>query len=595
MATTIKSTELDFENLKSSLKSHLLSKSEFADYNFEASALSSLLDVLAYNTHYNALTANFALNESFLSTAQLRSSLVGLAGGLGYTVNSRSASFGVVNLYVTDDTNPSSITMPAGFTFSSTIDNKTYTFQTRESLTARNNGSNQYFFATNSNINVPIYEGVAKKKTFIAGSSTENDSYVIPVTNLDLDTIKVRVYETVSSSTGKVYTNINNATTINETSRIFVVKETPNGFYELTFGNGVRLGITPSATNKIEVEYTTVSGSAANGGRFFTPDTLISGKEIQVTTVSASSGGNEREAIESIRKNAPYLYAAQNRMVTAEDYAALTLRNFKNVISDIKAWGGEDNVPPRYGSVFLSIVFSTDNDTVKTNTKAAISNLAKDLSVASFDIEFTDPIETFLEVKTVFQFNPNLTSLSQTEVETSVKASMQSYFLENLGGFDQSFRRSNMLTDVDAVGGSVLSSRADVRMQNRFNPDKGNTDYTIYYPAAISAPDDQLYVIVSENFYLNGKTCFLRNRLTTNIIQAINISTGLPEVDNIGTYSPSDGTITLNSFSGTIISGGSMKITATPGNEAVINPLRSNILFFDEESSDAKAVITDTI
>jgi hypothetical protein len=595
MATTIRSTDLDFENIKISLKEHLLRQAEFADYNFEASALSNLLDVLAYNTHHNALLANFALNESFLSTAQLRSSLVGLAGGLGYTVNSRTAAFAVVNMYVTDINAPSSLTLPAGFTFSTTVDNKTFTFQTRDTLIATNNGSNQYFFSLNSNINVPIYEGTSKRKTFIAGVLGENDSYVIPVTNLDLETVSVTVYDTPSASVGKVYTNINNATTINENSRIFVCKETPNGFYELTFGNGVRLGITPNAGNKIEVTYTTVNGSDANGARTFTPDGLVGGKTLNVTTVSASGGGNDREAIESIRKNAPYLYAAQNRMVTADDYAALTLRNFKNVISDIKAWGGEDNVPASYGSVFLSIVFSNDDATVQANTKTAITNLAKDLSVASFDIQFSDPIETYLEISTVFQFNPNLTSLTQTEVENAVKSTMITYFEDNLGGFDKSFRRSRMLTDIDAVDGSVLSSRAEVKMQNRFNPSSGTINYIIPYPAAIASPDDVYYIIESENFYLNGRVCYLRNKLGTNIMQAINVGTGLPEVDNIGFYNANAGTITLQSFAGTLISGESIKISATPGNQSVINPLRSNILLFDDTASSAIAVLTDTI
>lgn len=595
MATTIKSTDLDFENIKISLKEHLLRQAEFADYNFEASALSNLLDVLAYNTHHNALLANFALNESFLSTAQLRSSLVGLAGGLGYTVNSRTAAFAVVNIYVTDIDAPSSLTLPAGFTFSTTVDNKTFTYQTRDTLIATNNGSDQYFFSLNSNINVPIYEGTSKRKTFIAGVLGENDSYVIPVTNLDLETVSVTVYDTPSASVGKVYTNINNATTINENSRIFVCKETPNGFYELTFGNGVRLGITPNAGNKIEVTYTTVNGSDANGARTFTPDGLVGGKTLNVTTVSASGGGNEREEIESIRKNAPYLYAAQNRMVTADDYAALTLRNFKNVISDIKAWGGEDNVPASYGSVFLSIVFSNDDVTVQSNTKTSITNLAKDLSVASFDIEFSDPIETYLEIYTVFQFNPNLTSLTQTEVENAVKSTMITYFEDNLGGFDKSFRRSRMLTDIDAVDGSVLSSRAEVKMQNRFNPSSGTINYTIPYPAAIASPDDVYYVVESENFYLNGRVCYLRNKLATNIIQAINVGTGLPEIDNIGFYNANAGTITLQSFAGTLISGTSIKISVSPGNESVINPLRSNILLFDGTASSAVAVLTDTI
>ena len=595
MATTIKSTELDFNTIKNNLKLFLAQKPEFADYNFEASGLSNLLDVLAYNTHYNALLANFALNESFLSTAQLRSSLVGLAGSLGYNVGSRKASFAVVNLSVTNPSNPSSMTMPAGTTFTTTINNKSYTFQTRDSLRATNDGSNVYNFTLGGNRNIPIYEGVSKTKTFIAGPTNENDTYVIPVTNLDLDTVVVKVYTSLTSNNYLLYTNIINATTIDQTSRIYVMKESPNGYYELTFGNGVRLGQSPSAGDKIEVTYTTVAGPEANGGRTFAPTGTLDGRTINVTTTSVSTNGSYKEEIESIRKNAPFQWAAQNRMVTAEDYAALTLRNFSNVINDIKTWGGEEHTTPKYGTVFMSIVFDTDDTTVIENTKSSITTLGKDLSVASFNIEFVDPVETYLEVSTVFQFNPNLSSLSQTAIEDAVKLTMQTYFDTNVGGFNQSFRRSRLLTDIDATDDAILSSRADIKMQNRFVPNALAPLQTIYFPAAISAPDDVNRIIESETFFYNGKVCNLKNKLESDVLQVIEVATGLPLIDNVGTYSATDGTLSLVNFTGTLISGNHFKITAIPANQSVINPLRNNILTYDAQASRARAVLTDTV
>lgn len=595
MTTTIKSTALDFNNIKNNLKLFLSQQPEFSDYNFEASGLSNLLDVLAYNTHYNALLANFALNESYLSTAQLRSSLVGLSGSLGYSVRSRKASFGVVNLYVTNPAAPSSMTMPAGFKFNTTINNKSFVFQTRDTLIAYNDGSNNYNFFVNDNLNIPIYEGIQKVKTFIAGVASENDTYVIPVKNLDLDTIVVRVYDTVTTTDYDIYTNINNASTINSTSKIYVIKETPNGFYELTFGNGVRLGTYPQPGNKIEVYYYTVSGSEANGARTFTPATTLNGLAVNVATKAISVGGSYKESNESIRKNAPYVYAAQNRMVTAEDYAALTLRNFSNVIDDIKAWGGEDNLPPKYGSVYLSIIFNTTNPTIKANTKNSIRNLAKDLSVASFTIEFADPIETYLEIETTFQFNPNLTSSSQTAIESLVKTTMQNYFTNNLSGFDQSFRRSNMLTLVDASEESVLSSKADIKMQNRFIPTSGVSTYTISYPAAIAAPLDSQNIIKSGVFYYNGKVCYFQNKVNSTVLELIDTSNGKVLLDNIGYYDATNGIVTLSNFTGTIITGTYIKITAIPANQAVINPLRNNVLLYDATASTARAVITDTL
>ena len=595
MATTIKSTELDFNTIKNNLKLYLAQQPEFADYNFEASGLSNLLDVLAYNTHYNALLANFALNESFLSTAQLRSSIVGLANGLGYTVGSRKASFAVVNLSITNESAPASMTIPAGYSFTTTVDNKSYTFTLRESVVATNGDNNVYDFSLNGNRNIPIYEGTSRTKTFIAGPSSENDSYVIPASNIDLDTVVVRVYDNASSNSYNLYTNINDTTTITESSRIYALNETPNGYYELTFGNGVRLGQSPISGNKIEVDYNTVSGPDANGARTFTPVNTVQGLIVNVTTVSVSSGGQVKESLDSIRKNAPYQYAAQNRMVTAEDYASLSLRNFSNVISDIKAWGGEDNLPPEYGKVFLSIVFNTDDEVVQTDTKASIKELAKDLSVASFDVEFSDPVETYLKVNVNFQFNPNLTSQSQSAIETLVKNTMQDYFEQNTGGFNEAFRRSNLLTQIDGADDSILSSRADVTMQYRLVPVSGTTGYTIYYPSGILAPSDDTYVITSDTFSYNGKVCFLRNKLSSTKIELVEVATADVILDSIGDYNANNGVITLVGFTGSVITGDYIRINATPNTPSVLNPTRNNIIIYDADASDARAVLTDTL
>lgn len=592
MTTTIKSTDLDFNAIRNSLKLYFAQRSEFQDYNFEASGLSNILDVLAYNTHYNALLANFSLNESFLTTAQLRSSLVGLAGSLGYTVGSRKAAFGVVNLYVDNPSAPSSMTMPSGFKFSTTIDNKTYTFQTRDTLIAYNDGADRYYFFVNNNINIPIFEGIKKTKIFIAGPANENDTYIVPVTNIDLDTVVVRVYDSPQATSYNLYTNINNLSSINANSRIFVIKEAPNGYYEITFGNGVRLGQYPQPGDKIEVEYTTVAGPGANGARAFTPLTTLDGRQVFVTTVTGSSGGSFKEGRESIRKNAPYVYAAQNRMVTAVDYSALIYRNYQNLITDVKAWGGEDNIPPKYGTVYLSIVFSTEDVVIQESTKANITNLAKNLSVASFNIEFVEPVETYLEVATEFQFNPNLTSSSQTAVESLVKATVQQYFENNLGQFDQSFRRSNMLTLVDDVDDSILSSKADIKMQSRFVPRFGVTAYTINYPAGISIPLNLSNTIRSSVFLMKGKNCYMRNKFESTVIEVVDAATGNLVYDNIGYYEPETGNLILSFFDGVIISGSYIKITAIPENQSVIDSLRNNILRYDATASSAKAVIT---
>jgi len=239
MATTILSTALDFNNIKNNLKIYLQQQSEYADYDFEAAGLSNILDVLAYNTHINGLIANFATNESFLGTAQLRSSVVSLAEGIGYIPDSKMSARATITLTVNLSGvagRPSLLSLPSGRTFTSSVDDITYTFQTIESYTAQDDGTGLYRFTDNNGTtNVIVYEGALKTKTFYVGPFSENDVYIIPDINIDANTATVNVYDTATSNTFATYTNILSATSISANSTYYILKEAPNGFYEVVF------------------------------------------------------------------------------------------------------------------------------------------------------------------------------------------------------------------------------------------------------------------------------------------------------------------------------------------------------------------------
>lgn len=606
MATTIKSTALDFVNIKNNLKSFLEQKPEFADYNFETSGLSNLLDVLAYNTHINALTANFALNESFLGTAQLRSSLVSLSEGIGYIPDSKTSSEAIVrlslNLSGVGDRQPT-LTIPAGLRFEATVDDVNYIFQTQETIIASDDGAGFYRFTTlDGNANISIFEGTPKTRTFIAGDNDENAVYIIPDENMDIDTAVVRVFESPTATRFTTYTNILSATTINEQSTLFILKETPNGFYELSFGNGTTLGETPEAGYRITVDYLATNGEVADNALVFEPlDAIVVSETTErtpnVSTVSRAAGGGDKESIESIRKNAPFQYAAQNRMVTYSDYSSLVLRNFSTLIEDIQAWGGEDNLQPEFGTVFMSIKF---NDDVSENrqqiTKDSVRDLAEQLAVASFDLKFTDPITTFLEVETFFQFNPRLTTLSLNTIEEQVRTAIENYFADTVGGFEESFRRSNMLTLVDDVSPAVLSSRADIKMQQRLTPFINiETDYSFVYPVSIAAPDDETFRITSSSFTFRDQTCQIRNELGSAKLQVINISSGRAVVDNVGTYNPTAGRVDLVGLEVDGLLGGQGYITLSvvPANQSAISPQREYILEQDVPRSTARGILVE--
>jgi hypothetical protein len=662
MATTIKSSALDFNNIKSNLKDYLANKDEFKDYNFEASGLSNILDVLAYNTHLNALIANFALNESYLPTAQLRSSVVSLSEGIGYVPDTDTASQAKVRLTfnTTASGREQTVSLPAYTQFTSNVDDVSYTFQTVESFTATDDGTGFYEFKTNDGSNrISIFEGTLKTKTFLVGEYEDNPVYVIPDGTLDADTVTIKVYTSATSVDFTTYQNIVNATSISSNSTIYILKESPNGYFELSFGDGETFGIAPQAGNRIEVEYLSVKGNDANNASVFTPvSQFTSGvitSDINVITYVNSIGGDEKESIESIRKNAPFQYATQNRMVTAEDYSSLILQSYSTLIEDIASWGGEEAVEPEFGAVYISILFE-DDVTAATiaNTKQAIRELAAQLSIVSFNIRFIDPIETFIEMDTFFQFNPKLTDLTLNAVQDQVNTTISSYFTNNTGGFKQAFRRSNVLSLVDESSTSILSSRANIRMQQRFTPtaptlisvinsllldvdatsvDDINTivDFVVsqryndaanfmvlnslsgentttirsklsatkvsisqqlQYPVAIAAPDDDQYIITSNEFTFQAQTCVLRNKLSSNVIQVISVAGNSVLVDNIGNFNPVTGVVTINYFNPTSISAGLtfIKLAAVPANQSALAPTRNEILNFDADRSTTTAV-----
>ena len=607
MATTIKSTNLDFTSIKNNLKTFLAQQDEFADYNFEASGLSNILDVLAYNTHYNGLIANFALNESFLGTAQLRSSLVSLAEGIGYIPKSKTASRAVVNFSVNLSNlseRPSTVSLAPGVRFESSIDDITYTFQTRETVTAADDGSGIYQFKTVAGTaNITIYQGTQKTKTFIADAVSQNALYIIPDKNLDLDTTIVRVYDSPQTSEFVTYRDIKTATLINASTALYVLKEAPNEYYELSFGDGITFGVTPQAGYKVEVDYLSVAGPAANAGAIFGPISQVQvgnvNYPISVATVTNSLGGGEKETNQSIRTNAPFQYATQNRMVTADDYSSLVLRNFSTLIKDIKSFGGEDALNPEFGAVFMSIVFEDDVPaSTQAVTKASIQDLVDQLSVVSFRLRFTDPETTFVETNTFFQFNSKLTTLSLNSIADSVNTVVRNYFNSNTGSFGQAFRRSNLLTLIDDVSPAVLSSRLEVKMQQRIKPRlDAQNDFNLRFPASIAAADDKNFIVDSSSFNIDGIACKIRNRLNSAKLQVVTLDGLTTIVDNVGSFDADNKTLKLVGFKPNSIIGGVnyIKISVVPANSSAIAPERQDILQFDEDPSFSSAVnVTST-
>ena len=596
MATTITSTDLDFDTIKTRLKDYLKRQNEFADYDFEASGLSNILDVLAYNTHFNGLITNFALNESFLNTAQLRSSIISHAEALGYVPRSYASSLAklAVSITITDATRPSLISLPRNTQFTTSIDNVSYTFQTRETYTAAPDASGTYVFKTSEgSADIPVYEGTEKTKTFFVGDVSDSQIYVIPDLTMDTSTIRVRVFDDAGGSTFDTYTNIKSATRITSASTFYQIKEVPNGYYEIIFGDGITTGKVPQAGNKIIVDYLSTKGPEANGASIFSTTAQVSGVNVINTTSSASAGGSYREGIESIRQNAPLYFTSQRRMVTAEDYKAQILTNFGSYVDDVASWGGADNQPPVYGRVYVSLKFKSDvDDATQLDVKSRIiSELTNNFAVASINTVFVDPQTTYLELSTTFNFDPDLTSSTAGATENLIQTNINTYFANNLQKFGSVFRRSNILTVIDDINEAILNTRMSVKVQQRLTPSVGiSKNYNINFPVALAATDDLFKIITSSRFTFNSKECTIENRLNSNTLQIVNTG-GTVEVDNIGSYDAALGKITLVGFAPTDFAGDQIKFSATPANQSTIRPLRATVIDIDPAASKASAVL----
>jgi hypothetical protein len=463
MATNknITTTELDFDNIKSNLKTYLSGQEAFKDYDFEGSGLSVMLDVLSYNTHYNALYTNLAVNESFLDSANKRSSVVSRAKEIGYIPHSATAATAVVNIVVSaTTTTPSTLTIPAYSSFGASVDGTSFVFYTIEAVTAQLSGSTYTF---NS---VTIREGNPLTYKYIVADGTQ---YIIPNTDVDLSTLKVRVQDSTTSGTFETFIRNEDILNLSGMSKVYFVKEIEGQLYELEFGNDT-VGKALSNGNVVTLSYMTTHKGAANGAKNFTyqGSTLLGGI-VNVTTLTPAYQGSDIEDIDSIRYNAPRSYSAQNRAVTANDYKAILFRLFPEAQA-INVWGGEDNVPPQYGRVFLSIKPKT-TDVLTDNQKTYIKNsLLKQNNVVSITPVIVDPDYINVEVDCTVYYNPRLTNKTQNELIDIVTQAIKDYNTTYLNSFSGVLKFSKLSAAIDEAEQSITSNITTLNMRREVVP-----------------------------------------------------------------------------------------------------------------------------
>jgi hypothetical protein len=455
-------TELDFDAIKSNLKNFLKGQEQFQDYDFEGSGLSILLDVLAYNTHYNALYNNLTINEMFLDSASKRNSVVSLSKMLGYVPRSCACATATVRLNVNSGIQgPSSLTLPAYSTFLTIVDGVQYTFYTTSSYTITGSGT-AYTFD-----DIKVVEGTPL--TF-KWEYSNNSEYIIPNANIDLSTLKVKVQESANSDLYETFTNASSLTTATPISKIYFVKEVDDGLYQLTFGDGI-IGRSLSAGNIVHIEYMASSLDAPNGARLFqyTGQTLISNASNVVTCLSPAQGGSVAEDIESIRFNAPRTYAAQNRCVTPDDYKALIYSAFPRAKS-VAVWGGEDNNPPVYGKIFICVKPVDSTKLTQLQKADLINTVLQSKNVVSVIPEIVDPDYLNISLNVNVYFNPRETTRTAPEIETIVTNTIFDYDDNDLQSFDGVFRYSKLSGLIDKSEKSITNNAMTVLLRRNISP-----------------------------------------------------------------------------------------------------------------------------
>ena len=455
-------SDLDFDAIKANLKTFLQGQSEFSDYDFEGSGLSVLLDVLAYNTHYNGVYTNLAVNEMFLDSASKRASVVSLAKTLGYFPRSAKCATAIVNVTVTSPTSsPGTVTLPANQTFNTSIDGVSYTFYNRSAVTTARNTAGNYAFT-----NLTIVEGTPLQFKYTAANGVR---YIIPNANMDIDTLTVRVQENANSDLFEVFTRGDSITEVNSLTKVYFIKEIDDGLYEISFGNDT-IGASINNGNVVTLDYFVSDLDAPNSANNFTYGGVsLLGSGLSVTTVSSASGGAASEDINSIKFNAPRLYAAQNRAVTPDDYKAIILSEFPEAAS-VAVWGGEDNDPPVFGKTYICIKPRDANKLTNLQKEFVTTNILQRRNVVSITPEIIDPEYFNVKVTSFVYYNPRETTKTPTQIETIVKDAILNYNSTELEKFDGVLRFSKLSRIIDSADPAIVNNTSRIMVRRQFTP-----------------------------------------------------------------------------------------------------------------------------
>ena len=457
-------TNLNFEDIKSSIKDYLRENSNFSDFDFEGSNLSVIINLLAYNSYLTAYNTNMVVNESFIDSATLRENIVSLARNIGYVPRSKRAAVAQIDYQISGiATSNATVTFEPGLVANSIVSDKNFLFSIPEKvISAVSNGVTEG--------SLTIYQGQYLEKEWTVNNSQPNARYILPNNDIDTSTLRVKVKETSSDTTTTEYKLVDNIVGVTSTSNIYLIQETTDEKYEILFGDGI-FGKKLESGNVIEASYIKTDGKAANGANYFNfTGTLLdeSGAQISSFTPSIASkspaeNGDDIETVQSIRNYAPRRYAAQNRAVTASDYEAILPSIYPNIES-VSAYGGEDLDPPQYGRVFIAAKPRNGSFLAESTKKQLLQSL-KSYSVAGIVPSFVNLKYLYVEIDSYIYYNQNFAG-DPLNLQANVVDAVNQYARNGeLNKFGGRFKYSKLTSMIDAVDTSITSNITTVRIR----------------------------------------------------------------------------------------------------------------------------------
>jgi len=522
-------TNLDFGGIKASLKAFLSQQDTLKDYNFDGSALSVLVDLLAYNTQYNAYYLNMVANEMFLDSAIQRGSVVSHAKLLNYIPQSAVAPKATVHITVNGVTTPT-LTLPKFTSFiSEAIDDVNYTFLTPDSTTV-NVTSNTATFA-----DIVISQGIASSYSYTYNTATNpKQLFEIPDASIDTSTLIVSIQESSTNTASITYNLSTNYIDLTPLSTVYFLEEGMNGKYNIYFGDGL-LGKSLVNGNIVNLTYITTSGTSAFGANSFTAMSSIGGfSNTVVSSITSATEGSDKETIDSIKYTAPKAYAAQGRAVTKDDYIYLIQNNSTNLpIDSVSVWGGEENNPPVYGQIFCAVKPSGGYTLTPAQKERLITEVIRPISVLTVTPTIVDPDYTYIKISTNVLYDPKKTTLTGGQIKSQVLSRINQFSSDTLNTFNSVFKLPELISYIQTSDSSIITNECSIRLQKKFYPrlnsratyifDFGVRLQRNYYNAGLNSSPDFSESDATSVSGVRGGIYFEEVPTTTGGIATINI------------------------------------------------------------------------